>query len=750
DTVSNYVQERQNSLPEGVSMATWQDTSVLLRGRIDLLRRNAYLGLILVFICLTVFLNIRLAFWTTMGIPISFLGAFWLLPRFDVSLNMISLFAFIMSLGLVVDDAIVIGENVFACRRRGMTRLASAITGAREMCGPVTLAVLTTVFAFLPLLYLTGIMGKIMRVIPVVVISVLMVSLVEALLILPAHLSGGSSLWKWGPFRLIDKVQTRTERRLERFVNGAFARFVMRAIKWRYATLSVGLAVFAVTIGWIAGGYMKIVFFDPVEADNMVASVVMPLGTPLRQTQQVVRNVEQAAEKVRREVDAKRPGRPSIIKHIATTIGDQPAVRAGHGPTQRPGGAADPHLAEVNIELLGAQERKPVSSVELKNRWREIVGEIPGVSSLTFFSEIMSTGDPINVELSHQDFDTLLTAVEKLKSLLREYSGVSDIADSFEQGKAELKLQLKDAGRTSGLTLSDLARQVRQGFYGEEAQRIQRGRDDIRVMVRYPEQERRSLADIENMRIRLPDGTEIPFMQVAEVQYGRGYAAIRRSERRRVVSVTADVDETLANAREINADLTRRVLPVLMREYPGLQYRFAGQERERSESFSSLRLTFPLAMMAVYALLAVQFRSYLQPLIVMSAIPFGIVGAVIGHILMGFVFMTKFNLGLLSMLGIVALSGVVVNDSLILIDLINRERKPGAKLGRVVRDCAVRRFRPIMLTTRTRSPGQISHPHGHQFGVWSYVRNPHNPFHRAFIVYDSRGSQDSVQARPVK
>ena len=473
-----------------------------------------------------------------------------------------------------------------------------------------------------------------------------------------------------------------------------------RAVKYRYATVAIALAIFMITIGWIAGGYIKIVFFDPVEADNMVATIVMPLGTPVNQTQQVVRKIEQAAEQIRRQVDAERPDQPSIIKHMATTIGDQPAARGG-GPVRGIGSVADSHLAEVNIELLGAEEREGISSTDLKNRWRELVGEIPGVSSLTFFSEIMSTGEPINVEISHQNFDTLLGAVEELKAMLAEYSGVSDIADSFEEGKAELKLDLKDTGRTLGLTLSDLARQVRQGFYGEEAQRIQRGRDDIRVMVRYPENERKSLADVENMRIRLPDGTEVPFKEVAEVSYGRGYATISRAERRRVVNVTADVDESVANAREINVDLNKRVLPLLMREHPGLQYRFAGEERERNESFGSLLVTFPLALLAIYGLLAVQFRSYLQPIIVMSAIPFGIVGAVIGHILMGFVFMTTFNLSLLSMLGVTALAGVVVNDSLILIDLINRERKEGIGLTQIVRDSAARRFRPIMLTTLT-------------------------------------------------
>jgi multidrug efflux pump subunit AcrB len=700
DTINRYVEQEKPFMPEGVSIDTWQDTSVMLQARMDLLKRNAYLGLALVFICLTLFLNIRLAFWTTMGIPISFLGAFWLLPRFDVSLNMISLFAFIMSLGLVVDDAIVVGENIFALRRQGLSRLDASIKGVREMASPVTLAVLTTVFTFLPLAFLIGIMGKIMRVIPVVVISVLMVSLVEALLILPAHLAAKGAFWKLPPFRLVDKIQHWTERRLERFTSDRFTNWVTGSVKYRYITVAVALAIFLVTLGWIAGGYIKIVFFDPVEADNMVATLVMPMGTPVDRTQQIVARIEDAAEQVRQHVDVNRPGRPSIIKHIATTIGDQPASRNG-GPVRGIGGVTDSHLAEVNIELLGAEERQGISSAELKNQWRDLVGEIPGVSSLTFFSEIMSTGEPVNVELSHQDFDVLLNAVEQLKARLREYRGVSDIADSFEEGKAELKLNLKDEARNLGLTLADLARQVRQGFYGEEAQRIQRGRDDIRVMVRYPEDQRTSLADVENIRIRLPDGTEVPFKQVADVDYGRGYATISRAERRRVVNVTADVDETRANAREINADLAARILPRLIQEYPGLQHRFAGEERERNESFGSLLVTFPLALLAVYALLAVQFKSYLQPLIVMSAIPFGIVGAVIGHIIMGFVFMTTFNLSLLSMLGITALAGVVVNDSLILIDLINRERKEEIALAKIVRDAAARRFRPIMLTTLT-------------------------------------------------
>lgn len=694
-TVKKYISEKKRYLPGGVSLALWEDDTEFLKARLNLLKRNGYIGLILVFLCLTLFLNIRLAFWTTMGIPISFLGAFWLMPYFDISINMISLFAFIMSLGIVVDDAIVVGENIFAYRQQGMDRIKAAIRGVREMAMPVIAAVLTTMFAFLPLAYTSGIMGKILRVLPIVVVSVLSFSLIEALLILPAHLSSGNPARKGFVRRITDRINAGTNRILSWFVNGPFARIVSWAVRWRYVTLAFGVAIFLATLGLILGGYIKFVFFDTVEADNMIARLTMPLGTPVEQTRAIAERIDQAALDAISEFESGREGRPPLMRHISTTVGAQPSREREHGPVRLGiGVVAQSHLAEINVELLGSEERD-VSSVAVKNRWRELVGEIPGVSSLTFMAEFMSTGNPIDVELSHENFDMLLAASERLKGILHQYNGVSDITDSFEPGKAELKLKLKDSGRTLGLTLSDLARQVRQGFYGDEVQRIQRGRDDIRVMVRYPEAERRSLADVENMRIRLRDGTEIPFKTVAKVDYGRGYATIRRIDKRRVVSVSADVDEAVANAGGINAELNAAVLPRLMQEFPGLLYRFAGEQRERNESLGSLKTNFIIAMLAIYGLLAVQFRSYSQPAIIMSAIPFGLVGATLGHLLMGY------NLSILSLFGIVALAGVVVNDSLIMIDLINRERKSGIELAQVLRDSAIRRFRPIMLTTLT-------------------------------------------------
>jgi len=697
DTVKEYV--RNTMLPEGLSMAVWQDQSQLLRSRIDLLLRNARVGLVLVFLVLAMFLDLRLAFWVTLGIPISFLGGFALMPLFDVSLNMISLFAFILVLGIVVDDAIVVGENIFEYRRRGMSALQAAIKGVQEMCAPVTMAVLTTIVAFAPLLFIVGIWGKILRVIPIVVIAVLSISVIEALLILPAHLAGVRVRPERRNRNPLSVVHRFTNLAFERFVNRHFIGFATFVVRFRYAAVATSITILFLTLGLVAGGVIKISMFDAIELDNMVATLSMPQGTPPEQTLAVLKRIEEAALKVRDEIDAERPGEPSIFKHMSTTIGAHPAGEAG-GPVQRVTiGTSVAHLGEVNVELLGSEERGDVSALAMSNRWRDLVGEVPGVDSLTYLAEIQMAGSSIDVELSHDKFETLLAAVEELKMRLRGYQGVTDIADNFEPGKAEIKLSLTEAGRTLGLTLGDLARQVRQGFYGDEVQRIQRGKHDIRVMVRYPQDQRRSVADIQTMRIRLPDGTEIPFAAVAQVDYGQGYAAIRRADRHRVINVSADVDKAVANSTEINRNLEKELLPDLQRQYAGLNWRFAGEQREMAEFMGGLMKGFLIALLAIFGLLAVQFRSYIQPLIIMSAIPFGIVGAVLGHVVLGWIMGVTYSIGFMSFFGIVALAGVVVNDSLIMIDLINNERRAGVPLVDVVRDSITRRFRPLLLTT---------------------------------------------------
>ena len=698
-TVKQYVQEQEAQLPAGVSLDIWFDRSRFLEERISLLVRNAYIGLSLVFLCLTLFMNPHLSFWTTMGIPISFMGAFWILPYFDITINMISLFAFIVVLGIVVDDAIVVGENIFAYREQGMDPLQAAVRGVHEMAAPVTIAILTTVVAFTPLLFTAGQIGKIISVIPMVVIAVLILSLVEALLILPAHLSGRHQIRTSGP---VARLGSRVQSGLDRFIRGPYMGALQQAVRWRYATVAIAISIFAITLGFVIGGRIKFVFFESIDSDNVLAELMMPQGTPIEQTRAVVRRIEQAAVRVRNKLESEvASDEPRLFKHISTTVGEQPFKRltTGPGATGVSTSVGDSHLAEVNVELLSSEYRD-VPSARVESLWRQEVGEIAGVSSLVFQSSFFSAGEAVNVELSHPNFDTTLRLVEQLKETLRQYRGVSDIDDSFLPGKHEMGLSLKDEGRTLGLTLEDLARQVRHAFYGAEAQRIQRGRDDIKVMVRYPKGQRQSLADIESMRLRMPDGTEVPFEAVAEVRRGRGYAQIDRADRRRIVRVTADVDETLpgVSADRINADLASAVLPQLQQENSGLFFRFEGQQAEQQDSMRSLGFHSLVALLGIFALLGVQFRSYVQPLIVMSAIPFGLIGAIGGHAVMGL------NLSFLSFFGVVALTGVVVNDSLIMIDLINRRRREGVNgegLHDVVMQCGARRFRPILLTTLT-------------------------------------------------
>jgi multidrug efflux pump subunit AcrB len=699
DVTRRYVEAKKNDLPEGVNIDVWLDRSVYLKGRMNLLLRNAAIGLVLVFCCLLLFLDARLAFWTTMGIPMSFMGAFVFLPWMDVSVNMISLFAFIVVLGIVVDDAIVVGENIFAYRQKGLSPLDASIKGAREMAMPVTLAVLTTIAAFAPLYFTAGDMGKILRIMPLVVISVLALSLVESLWVLPAHLNRKARKRKYGP---LGQLQSLIRRGLDWVIQGPYQWLARQAVAARYLTICSALAVLVLVFGLVRGGIIKFDFFPPVESDYVVAALTMAQGTPADQTEHIVEQLENAAfatlDQMTAEVRRRHPDAPRQYKHISTTIGNQPfSAMGGGGPGARSGvSESGGHLAEIIVELLASEQRQ-ISAKEMENRWRKRVqpDDLAGASELTIESSIFSSGEPINYELSHRNFDTLIRAADLLKQRLAQFSGVFDIRDSFQPGKVELKLELTDAGRTLGLTLEDLARQVRSGFYGFEVQRVQRGRDDIKVMVRYPNAERASLADIHNMRIRSPGGIEAPFNHVAKVTIGRGYATIDRADRRRIVAVKADVDRSVAIPSELNKKIKAELLPELTAEFPGLLWDTAGEDQEQQESLNSLMLNFIGALLLMFALLAIQFRSYFQPLIIMSAIPFGVVGAALGHVVMGY------NLTLLSLFGIVALAGVVVNDSLILIDLINRQRAEGVDKQRAVVDSAMRRFRPILLTTLT-------------------------------------------------
>ncbi|MBW2231634.1 MAG: efflux RND transporter permease subunit [Deltaproteobacteria bacterium] len=704
--VREYLEGARRDLPAGVSFTIAQDDARFLRNRLATLTRNAQSGFVLVLLVLALFLRLRLAAWVTLGIPLSFLGALALLPLMDVSINLISLMGFIVVLGIVVDDAIVVGENTYTEQSRGGEALAGAIRGAQGVAIPVTFGVLTTVAAFAPLLFVPGPMGLVARVIPAVVIACLLLSLFESLFILPAHLGNGSGGPNDMPRNRLSarwrRLQDHIGAWLEEFITQRYRPFLDTALEWRYMTAAVGLTILIVTSGLLLGGWLRFVFQPDVEGDVMVAYVTMPAGTPAESTALAVTQIERAAYEMRAELDAERnlESEGSIFAHALTSIGTQPyRLKQASGPAAfaaayRKAG----NLGEVQIEVV-ASERRSITVAELTRRWRERTGQIPGAEELSFSSSIMSAGSPMSIELKGESLTELRRAANTLKRELATYPGVIDISDSFRGGKQELTLEILPEAEALGLSLADLGRQVRQAFYGHEAQRVQRGKDDVRVVVRYPRSDRHSLGDLEQMHIRTADGFAVPFSAVARAEIAEGYATIKRIDRRRVVTVTADVDEELANANEIVADLRARVIPDLVAAHPLIEYDFAGEQREQAEFLDSLKRGWIVALLVIYALLAIPLRSYTQPFVIMTAIPFGLVGAVWGHVLMGHDF------SMFSLIGLVALSGVVVNDSLVMVDYINGRRDAGEPIDQAIRTAGVARFRAILLTSLTTFAG---------------------------------------------
>ncbi len=690
--VKAYVAEKRPTLPDSLGIATWNDTTELLKSRMDLLKKNAAIGLVLVLIILGLFLEIRLALWVMLGIPISFLGAMVILPAFSVSINMITLFAFILALGIVVDDAIVVGENIYEHRLKGKPYLKAAVDGALEVSIPVTFSIMTTIAAFLPLVFVSGVIGKFIKVIPLVVISLLVISLVESLFVLPSHLSIGKPLQRDGGFLdRINRVRIGFGRKLDAFVSGPYRRFLERCLRNRYATLATGVAVLLLTIGVVKGGILKFHFMPVVDGDVITASLKMPPGTPVQETAKAQQRLAASAVAVVTEYDGKRPAGDSILRNRYAVVGGT-MVEAGHM-----GAAAESrsNLSDMALFLKQSEERN-IPAVDIANRWRAKFGDVPGVESIVFTSNMVRMGANIDIQLAHENFEVLSQTSDRIRAALSEYPGVGDIQDNYSKGKQELKIRLRPEASTLGITEAELGRQIRGAFYGAEALRLQRGRNEVKVMVRYPEADRRKVWDLESLRIRTQKGGELPLSSAATVTQGRGFSEINRTDRKRVINVTASVDDKTANAEEILTDLKEGIMPELTADYPGLVFNMEGEEKERMESMESMKEGFLFALIAMFALLAIPFRSYSQPLLIMAAIPFGMVGAVAGHLIMGF------KLSILSIFGIVALSGVVVNDSLLLIDRVNRNRRQGrTELIQAVVDGATRRFRPILLTSLT-------------------------------------------------
>ncbi|MGD9416923.1 MAG: efflux RND transporter permease subunit [Desulfobacterales bacterium] len=698
DIARNYVAAHDYKMNTDIDLAIWGDLSILVRDRIDLMLRNGAQGITLVFIALALFLNFRLAFWVAIGIPISFMAAFLMLNAFGQTVNMISLFAFIMTLGILVDDAIIVGENIYTHYHRGKSPSAAVVDGLKEVGGPVVMAVSTTVVAFMPLMFIAGIMGKFIAVMPMAVIIILVVSLGEALIILPAHLHHALLQFEKKKAKVnswLERLRKRVEELLQFTIKRIYTPVIHYVVKNRYFTFSIGVGVLIISLGIIAGGYVPFVFFPKGESDWLIAEINYPLGTPINLTEKTVQHLEEKAFDLNTAFGEFTEENGNLVQNTFALVGLIP--RRDWKPPQ-----IGSHVGEVWVELVTSGERPDISTNEILNRWRNQVGELPGIDRMAFFTlEGGPAGNAIEIQLSGDDFDQLSLAADELKKEIETYPGTYDISDNFRPGKQERKLRVKAGARSIGVTMRGLARQVRQAFYGEEALRIQRGRDDVKVMVRYADQQRSSLSGFDEMRIRTDDGREIPIEEVADIAHGRAYSVINRVDRKRTVTVISDIDETTANARQIVADLKANFLTRLVERYPGVSFDLEGQAKRTGESVDSMKSGYLLAMMGIFLLLASQFRSYIQPVIIMTAIPFGLIGAIFGHLIMG----KEFTI--VSLFGIVALSGIVVNDSLILIDFINRAARSGIDIETAVVESGKARFRPVLLTSITTIAGLL-------------------------------------------
>ncbi|NIP13513.1 MAG: AcrB/AcrD/AcrF family protein [Pseudomonadales bacterium] len=753
--VKAYMTDSATRLPEGVELTIWNDNSEFMRDRLDTLMDSARQGFLLVLLLLALFLRPRLAFWVSVGVPVAFMGAIFVANLLGLSIDGISTFGFILVLGILVDDAVVVGERVYSLQSRAgpstsaESLVSAAIDGTRQVSVPVIFGVLTTITAFFPLMFGPGTTGQIQSVISMIVLCCLTFSLIESQLVLPAHLghrqvntAAGevglllvplsaivlleiawdlrsfialaaitvASLVAWhlqGGFanfaaRVI-RMQQRFSDSLERAIQYRFRRLVASATDARYVTAAAAIAVFMVTIGVLAGGHMPFSYFPSIPADRVSAKLTMPMGTPARVTERIVESVVATADAVADDLAEEFPDRPPVLFTLAA-VGGHPVSQTGLGAVSAPvQGNSGGHMGEVTLQLTPSDQRE-VGTLEVARRWRGATGPIPDAVEFSFVSSSFSVGAEIDIQLAGPELDELAAVAAKIREGLAAYPGVIDITDSFRSGKGELKLDILPAGEALGLSLGALASQVRQAFYGEEIQRIQRGRDDVRVMLRYTETERRSLGALDDMRIRTRDGSEVPFATVAQADLGRGFSAIKRTDGQRVVNVTADIDRTVITANEVLADFGAGPLQAILRDHPRVTFSLEGTRREQEESVASLFPLFGLALAIIYALLAIPLRSYAQPLIIMSVIPFAMAGAIWGHVIMKSLGLLS-GIAIMSVMGFVAASGVVVNSSLVLVHGVNARRREGMSVKEAVVEAAVTRCRPILLTSLTTFAG---------------------------------------------
>ena len=675
--VRGYVAEKNQQLPQGAKLTVWGDSSYYLSERLDMMIDNMLMGAFLVFIVLALFLRIKIAFWVMLGIPISFFGALLMMPllgEWSVSINMLSLFAFIMVLGIVVDDAIVIGESAYAeIEKYGHSR-DNIISGTMRVAMPATFGVLTTIAAFTPLLFIDATFAAFFRSISIVVSFCLIFSLIESKWILPAHLAH----MKYVPLtadnaNVLERFQMRFKEKLDNFIHSVYKPMLERALVARYNTMAAFVAILILAISLIVGSFVKLEVFPNIPSDFIQGNITMIDGSAAHQRNKAIARVEQAIRKASKDNTYEGV---SFIKHKMIFT---------NGNTS----------ASVLLELVKPDQRE-LNAYEIEKLWRDEIGEIPGTKELRFFAGTNAGGGAaIEFQLTGQNDTELEAAAEAIQGQLNSYDGVYDVRHSFSRGSQEIKLSIKPEAEVLGLTLSSLARQVRQAFYGDEAQRIQRGRDELKVMVRYPEEDRLSVSDLEEMWIRTPSGEQVPFYQVADITIGQGFSSITRINQKRSITISADIDNEKVESRKVVTEMNEQYIPEILADYPSVNYGVEGASKDQADFLSQLGFAAIGALFLIYGLIAIPTKSYSQPLVIMSVIPFGIIGAIIGHWLLGR------TINMMSMFGFIALTGVVVNDSLIMVDFINKAKGSGKRMFDIVSEAGTQRFRAILLTSLT-------------------------------------------------
>lgn len=676
--VRNFIEQRQKTLPSGISVDWWGDSSFYLQDRLTMMSKNLVAGALLVFLILTLFLRLKLAFWVMIGLLVAFAGTLLLLPLVNVTINLISLFGFLIVLGIVVDDAIVIGESAYTEIRTHGHSVDNIVNGTMKVAIPATFGVLTTIAAFTPILMVSGISGQFFAPIGWVVVLALLLSLIESKLILPAHLAH-MRVRRYEPEtsnRLV-RFQRSFSEGLYKFVDRVYLPSLKLLLRNRYITLASFVAALILSIGFIAGPFMRVVLFPDIAGDFMRVNLEMNEGTPGYVTHNAIdllrEKLEEVDQDMQRDLELKVP----VVRTVFAWAG---ANTTG----------------EMLVELTKTEDPR-LGTAEIERRWRDKVGQIAGARGLRIGGAGGPGGDgpDLSFQLVGRNLQQLESAATELEREVRAFDGTFDIRNSFDGGIRELQLRIRPEAEALGLSQQDLARQVRQAFFGEEVQRIQRGQDDVRVMVRYPREQRTSQGYLEEMRIRTASGDEVPFRAVADIEVGNSPSSIRRYNRERSINISARVDKDIAEPGEIQRKLTAEILPRIVASHSGVNFQLSGQSRNAQELSAELLTGTIFALFLIYALIAIPLRSYIQPLLIMSVIPFGTIGAVFGHWVLGI------PVSLLSMFGIIALAGVVVNDSLILVDFVNHHRKAGEPRIDAALKGARARFRPIILTSAT-------------------------------------------------